>query len=90
MLKKQNTGQANQSEKAEMVFTVYNEVVRVPMLKWDIESQHESQDENEECIGVPIDIVAEDCPNNQLGDQTDQTSRTCLSGAITVILNIFK
>jgi hypothetical protein len=80
------------TDKAEMVFTVYNELVRVPLPpKWDIESQHESQDEHEECIGVPIDIITEDCPsNNQLGDQTDQTSRTCLSGAITGILNIFK
>lgn len=80
------------TNKAEMVFTVYNELVHVPIPKWDIESQNESQDENEgECIGVPIDIITEDCPsNNQLGDQTDQTSRTCLSGAIAGILNIFK
>ena len=84
----------------EMVFTVYNELVRVPLpLNWNIESQEESQDENEECIGAPIDIVTDDCPSDgPTDDQTDQTnqtdqtsrSRTCLSGAMTSILNIFK
>ena len=79
-----------------MVFTVYNELVRVPLPPdWDLESQDESQDENEECIGAPIDVVAEDCPSDGPSDQTgqtDQTSRrrTCFSGAMTSILNIFK